>query len=542
MSVIVTYLRFIAGSFLLLLVTTCVCAEAAGQGPDAPSRPVRAARLSFLFGPVQIMRSDNTATDFPVINMPLYEGTRIVAGDYAQAEIELEDGSVVRLTPRTTLSLDQLSLDGAIAHTNLSLLDGLAYFELRKSAASTYRVLAAGITATPEENLVLRLSLTEPPPIFAVLAGSAHIDREDAFHTDLRSGETLRPDVNNDERSFLSAQLTDESWDQWNASRDQVAADEANKRTIARNDYAGTEGYGWSDLDANGSWYNIPGQGLAWQPDNADEAFDPYGYGAWTWSGAGYVWASGYTWGWTPFRCGRWNWYSSLGWAWFPDHACSRPGFAGGSDGGISIGFAPPHHVPILRPAIGPGKPHPTIPVHGPDGYRPPVVVGRPIHVVGSVVEPLAPVSSHSYVSGSPVGRALTRDFPLDRATHEPLLGAISGSKARDEPRPNPSANPDSSANPHARGAPGLDGTVPVLLDPRRGEPGAHNPSVPSRAPAASTVLTPSTSSTPPIHSAPSAPTPMPVHMAPPSPPPAPVHTAPPPPAPAQPAKPSPKL
>ncbi len=539
---VVPNLRFVASSSLLLLA--CACARAAGQQPDTPSRPVRAARLSFLLGPLQITRSDNTAEDLPVINMPLYEGTRIVAGDYAQAEIEFEDGSVVRLTPRTTLTLDQLGSDGAGAHTDLSLLDGLAYFELRKSAGSTYRVFAAGTAATPEENLVLRLSLTELPPTFSVLAGSAHIERSEAFSADLRTGETLRPDVNDDSRYLLSDQLTDESWDQWNASRDQVAADEANKRTIARNGYAGTQGFGWSDLDANGSWYNIPGQGLAWQPDNADETFEPYAYGAWTWSGAGYVWASGYTWGWTPFRCGRWNWYSSLGWAWFPDHACSRLGFAGGGDSGIFIGFAPPHHVPIVRPNIGPGKPHPTIPVHGPNGYRPPVVVGRPIRVIGSVVEPLTPVSRTSYVSGSPVGRALTRDFPIDPSTHEPFLGAIPKSKAGIELRLNPSANTGSSAPRYTRSAPGLNGSVPATLAPSRGQPSAQDASRTSHAPAPSAVSKPSIWPTPPMHTPPPSPTPMPVHVAPPSPPPARVHTASPPAPPAapQPSRPNPKL
>ena len=67
----------------------------------------RAARLSYLQGNV-ICRShaDSTGNEAAQLNMPLIEGLRLTTGEDGQAEMEFEDGSLVRLTPNSSLSLD----------------------------------------------------------------------------------------------------------------------------------------------------------------------------------------------------------------------------------------------------------------------------------------------------------------------------------------------------------------------------------------------------------------------------------------------------
>ncbi len=393
--------------------------------------PLRAARLTYLAGEVRVQRSDNTGEDTAVLNMPLGEGTRVLTGDYGQAEIEFEDGSVARLTPRSALALNLLALDSAhIAHTEISLLGGLAYFELRHSPGYTWLVDAGGLRAIPLQNLTLRVDFTEPPAIFAVFTGSAHLERPDAFKADLNAGETLRADSEDNTRYALTAQTDQQSWDSWNESRDGAAADAADKRTAARNDFAGDQGYGWSDLDSSGNWYNVPGTGQVWQPDNADEGFDPYGYGAWVWGNGAYLWASGYSWGWTPFRCGHWQFFPSFGWGWTPNLSCGRWGFAGGGyagdygSGGIFIrGPYPPRHNPVVRPRPRPGPPYPIIPVHGPDGPRPWTPHSGPVRIAGTSVTPLPTLGSGYTRSGSVLGKALTLDYPVDRKTHQPILG-----------------------------------------------------------------------------------------------------------------------
>jgi len=84
---------------LLLLLSSAWTLDA--RADDAPAH--RAARLSFLQGDVTVDHLDNTAGDPAQINMPLAEGARLTTGEDGQAEVEFEDGSVVRLTPNSSL-------------------------------------------------------------------------------------------------------------------------------------------------------------------------------------------------------------------------------------------------------------------------------------------------------------------------------------------------------------------------------------------------------------------------------------------------------
>lgn len=414
-----------------------LCLWISGAGPalwayDAP--PQRAARLSYLRGSVSVDHMDNSGNEPAQVNMPLVQGLLLKTGDDGQAEIEFEDGSLVRMTPNSSLSLDNLSVDGSgNFQTQIGLMRGLIYAELRAASKYTYRLYAGGDAVSPVENATVRIDLDETPAKIAVLAGRAHVERASAeenggYRTDVRVGETLAADVTDFNRYFLTPQIVPDSWDDWNEERDQAAADQAANRTEARDNFAGDQGYGWSDLDANGSWYDVPGQGTVWQPAvAADPGFDPYGFGNWVWSpGAGYVWASGYGWGWTPYRCGNWSYWGGFGWGWMPGVNC---GFGGWGFGGpvyvINIIRPPFGYHPHPFPPHGPGNSHPIVPVHpGRIASAPLQVAQGPRTIDGHVVEPLRPIGN-TYTSrgGSVVGASLMRDFPVDRVNHQPVMG-----------------------------------------------------------------------------------------------------------------------
>jgi hypothetical protein len=279
-----------------------------------------------------------------------------------------------------------------------------------------------------------------------VLDGTAHVERQSgaggtAFpvsQAELRSGETLHGDGADPTRYFITQQIAEDSWDRWNEDLDQAAAAEAGQSTAVRDNYAGAQGYGWSDLDANGSWYDVPGQGPVWQPQDAydDAAFDPYGNGAWAWYPAsGYVWASGYSWGWTPYRCGNWSYFNSFGWGWAPGAGCG--GFGWGFLGGgfpVNILLPPRGYRPIRVPVAGPGPNpiHPILPTHGASARPATAAVASPgpRRIGGVTVMPIEPVGS-GFVSGSgAVGASLRRDFPIDATTRTPVLGLPSARTA----------------------------------------------------------------------------------------------------------------
>ncbi len=426
----------------IAVLTGFLLSFAAGGRPALadPAPAARVVRLTYTQGYVHVDRHDGTAGDPAQLNMPLTEGQALISGEDGQAEIEFEDGSVARLTPNSTLTLAHLSADpGGSFNTQIGLMKGLAYFELRAAPKFTYSVSAAGDLITPTENTSIRVNLDEAPAAIAVLLGAAHVERLDNYKVDVHAGETFRSDISNAGRYFLTQEIAGDTWDQWNEARDQAAADAAPRQTTARDGYAGSQGYGWSDLDANGSWYNVPGQGQVWQPDGGDQAdFDPYGNGSWMWyPGGGYLWASAYPWGWTPFRCGGWSYWNTFGWGWSPNGGCAGLGFAGyggfgfgGYGGYINIILPPPHYrLPRPTGGTGPGV-HPIITMHnGGGGLRPIAPVAGSTQaglrrIGGVTATPLRPIgAAYTPRGGSAVGASLTRDFPVDRATHAAVLG-----------------------------------------------------------------------------------------------------------------------
>jgi FecR protein len=411
------------------------------RADDPPIR--RAARLSFLQGNVTIDHLDNTAGDPAQINMPLFEGVRLTTGEDGQAEVEFEDGSVVRVTPNTSLGLSSLSVDAAgIFHTQLTVIHGLVYAELRAASRFTYTVDAGGELISPVANASMRINLDQPPAIVSVFDGAVHIEHAsspeaDGYKTDVRAGETLTGDASDSSRYFLSPSIEQDSWDVWNQARDEAAAEAAVERTAARDGFAGDQGYGWSDLDANGSWYDVPGQGQVWQPTVAlDASFDPYGYGSWVaYPGAGYVWASGYGWGWTPFRCGNWSYWNSFGWGWSPV-GCGLPGWNFGGVFVINIIRPPLNYRLPTRPVHKSGMPN-SIPIGHPaqepgHGVRP---SQEPRLIAGMPVEPLRPIGNASTPKNhNMVGAALRSDFAVDRTSRQPVLG-MSGAASPATPR-----------------------------------------------------------------------------------------------------------
>jgi hypothetical protein len=80
--------------------------------------------------------------------------------------------------------------------------------------------------------------------------------------------------------------------------------------------------YFYSSLAPYGTWVEVDGYGLAWQPTVvvSNPGWRPYSdRGRWIWSDHGWYWYSDYSWGWAPFHYGRWCDYPRLGWVWLPD-------------------------------------------------------------------------------------------------------------------------------------------------------------------------------------------------------------------------------
>jgi hypothetical protein len=277
-----------------------------------------------------------------------------------------------------------------------------------------------------------------PPGEVAVFSGNAHLERGSALALDLRGGESVALNGADPSHYDLDETIEPDSWDAWNSDRDQALTAEAAAQTGTAGNFVNSENPAWNDLDANGNWYNVPGEGYVWSPyEAAGAGWDPYGNGNWMWTpGYGYIWGSGYSWGYMPYQCGLWNYYDSFGWGWAPGMGRCRPWWRGGYYRGVNIGHAPANYRLTRRPNMGlPGgrNPHPIVAVNrrsmGGTGGLPARDRNAPVVIAGHTVQALHPQPSRpaygrpgsGFVSGG------TTSYQGGRTAGAPPNGARSG-------------------------------------------------------------------------------------------------------------------
>lgn len=431
--------RFRPGIGLLGLAIVAATQLLAAQ-QQQPNPNVRAARLSYVEGEVQITQGNQILANPALANTPLFEGSLITTREDGRAEIQLDNGTVVRLAPNGALKISVLRQQDNVTDAELVLQSGLAYFELQAGDAASSRTIAhfgdAAVTATGFT--VFRLNVDNPPGELAVFSGNAHLERGSNLSLDLHGGESVALNGTDPNLYNLAETIEPDSWDAWNADRDQQLTSEQSAKTAASSSEPNSSNPAWGDLDANGNWYNVPGQGYVWSPyEAASGDWDPYGCGNWVWTpGYGYVWVSCESWGYLPYAMGNWNYYDDFGWGWTPGYG--YPWWAYGA-WGWNIGNRPPRYLPPHRPHGGPI--HPTEPIRHGGVYQPnPVIamnrvphapIANPAHIVGgtvtiggNTVEPLRPISPRPvYGRGGSVASGFSRSYSVTGGESGPRYG-----------------------------------------------------------------------------------------------------------------------
>jgi hypothetical protein len=411
---------------------------------DDSGLPERAVRLSSVDGQVQLSKGNQVLADGAVANTPLFEGTRVTTGDDGRAEIQFEDGSVARLSPNSSLTLSVLRGASANGEAEITLNGGLGYFELQNGGQSGAMSVKFGDgVATAGGFTVMRINLDNPPGELAVFSGNAHLERGGAMTVDLHGGESVALSGNDVSRYTLNETIEPDSWDSWNSDRDQLMTSQSAARTGATQNYAQGSNPAWNDLDANGNWYDVPGQGQIWSPyDASNPGWDPYGNGNWMNSpGYGYTWISGYPWGYMPYQCGMWNWYDSFGWGWAPGMGGCNPWWGGGVGYyGPNIGRGYGGYRPPLRPhpprspLRGAGLISVNRRAAGVTGALPPRDKTSVVQIAGYTVQPMRPLSprpayDHSasgFVNGTVVTRVGGAPLTGQGRAAGPTFGAAS--------------------------------------------------------------------------------------------------------------------
>ncbi len=292
-----------SATFLVLTLTTLAFADS----------QIRMVRLSQVDGTVRIDRHTGNGFEKAIPNMPVTQGVRLQTGSNGRAEIEMEDGTTIRVAPETTMSFPELVLrDSGMRASTAQLTLGTAYFNVKHKKKEELRVAFAKESISVEHEVRFRVTVDLAKAKIAVFKGELDVPTPTQNAT-LKKEDTLTLDLVDDTQVAMAKGIDTLPLDNWDAERS------AFQREYSGSVYARTP-YGTSaDLAYYGTYNYIPGFGLFWQPFGAPVGWSPYMNGAWVWDASlGYSWVSTDPWGWLPYHYGNWNYVNGYGWGWNP--------------------------------------------------------------------------------------------------------------------------------------------------------------------------------------------------------------------------------
>lgn len=330
------------------------------DGHDSQARIVR---ISYVEGDVRL--DNGHGYESATMNVPLTERNWLQTGSDGWAEVQLEDGSLIRLAPDSVIVFTQLARASSGATlTTVDVDQGEAEFKITKHNDGEFNVTVKKNTIALTRSGSFRVTSTNANPLeVAVWKGEVGVsDTENGGEVAVKSNETFVLDPNDVARYALDKGVDSDDLDQWSTQRDDFLSTYASAGAgYTQSPYQ----YGASDLNYYGQYYDVPGYGEVWQPNNVGYNWDPFSNGYWSYSpGFGYTWVSSYPWGWMPYRYGRWVFVNGRGWCWAPggwNRWYSRPRLA----------HAPPGFHPPVPPADrrivdrGPDRNHHEPPVTG---------------------------------------------------------------------------------------------------------------------------------------------------------------------------------
>jgi hypothetical protein len=281
-------------------------------------------RVSVIEGDVQIRTEDTQEEWVPAsINMPLEDGDRIWVPEGGKTELQLWDGTFLRLDENSALEILTVEKDSY----QFFLTEGRSYANFRGLGEGFLQIdtPVSSIRAYDMSNFridVIPDGITE----ISVYGGYVNPETTDGI-TRVDAGRTLS--LGEENYAELSPLGPPDEWETWNRERDRRYVE---RRFPSRYLPDELQAYS-SDFEENGRWVRVREYGYVWTPTVVISAgWAPYRIGRWVWIGGDYVWVSYEPWGWAPYHYGRWAFVASIGWCWVPPLRGAvfwGPGFVG---------------------------------------------------------------------------------------------------------------------------------------------------------------------------------------------------------------------
>jgi hypothetical protein len=293
---------------LFLIVAACALLTL----PVFADSQARIVRLSDVQGNVQINKNIGLGFENAFLNLPVTQGTQLKTLSNGRAEIEFEDGSTVRLAPNSTMEFAALNADDAGKRiSTIHLISGMAYVNWLGKGDFNLNFSQEKIAL--ERAAHFRVDASPQSANVAVFKGDVDVVSPSGG-VNVAKSKTASFDAADNDKWTIANKISAAPLDSWDKE-----SIEYHQEYAKNNDSSSPYGYGLSDLNYYGSYFDVPGYGMMWQPFFTGVGWDPFMDGAWGfYPGYGYMFASPYPWGWLPYRYGNWAFVQPYGWMWQP--------------------------------------------------------------------------------------------------------------------------------------------------------------------------------------------------------------------------------
>jgi hypothetical protein len=341
------YHSLLTAAFIIsaaLIPGVAALGQAADQEEDGPGRGV--ARISLLNGDVTVRRGDSGDWIAAAVNGPLLAEDRVLSGDGARAEVQLDSYDRIRLGSDTEVRFSELEW----RKYQVQVARGTIIFSALPGTNDQIEFATPAASLRPLSVGSYRMTVMEDGAVeFTVRRGEAEIFTPRGTRR-LTPGHTMRVQLSPDNVAEFQvfSEVPRDSFDEFCEGRDHDLQGSKSYQYVSR-DVPGAE-----ELDNSGEWVDQAPYGRSWRPYVAP-GWAPYREGRWVWGddSYGWTWLSYDPWGWAPYHYGRW-FCSGSSWFWSPGAFGGRhywrPGlvaFFGYGGFGGSIGFGGYGWVPL---------------------------------------------------------------------------------------------------------------------------------------------------------------------------------------------------
>jgi hypothetical protein len=313
-----------------------VFALALGLAPlGAPAAGLGELRVSLLDGDVQVKTQESGEWAPAIVNMPVASGDRLWVPARGRLELQLRDGSYLRLDEQSALEILTLERDSY----QFYLTTGRAYvnFKGRRDYFLQLDTPIAALRAYDTAAFHVEVAGDGDSRVTVIKGAVEAENRWDRKR--LTAGKTLR--LRDDARPEVVVAAPPDEWERWNLNRDNYLY---GRRESARYLPDELESYA-PDFDEQGRWIDTSDYGYVWIPSAyISVGWAPYRNGRWVWIGGDYVWIGYEPWGWAPYHYGRWAFDARHGWCWVPPRRGAvywGPGYVGWTHTHPYIGWVP---------------------------------------------------------------------------------------------------------------------------------------------------------------------------------------------------------